>query len=228
MIDRTPPSLDNFPVPVTGQEIPRGWFARLVSFINSLVLHGDRQYFCVTRSNAGTTIEPTKKLIDLLSDRGGSAAASGATGIEASVSGGTASITLTGGTGSVNLVGTGAVTISGNTTTGDIEINATGGTSGATGLPYYETGLPPAEVSTVYGPYAYDVWLIGHAGQNGVDGATLTLAINTNLTLILYDANFGSGSQQSLYVPVFVPIPAGNSFELYGSADFDLRIYQCV
>lgn len=80
MISKTPPSLDSFPVPVTGQEIPRGWFARLVSFVNSLVLHGDKQYFCVTRSPSGTSITPTQKLIDLLSDRGGSAPASGGGG----------------------------------------------------------------------------------------------------------------------------------------------------
>lgn len=77
MIAKEPDSLEKFPVPVTGQEIPRGWFSRLVAFINSLVLRGDNQFFCVSRSNAGTTISPTKKMIDLLNDRGGSAPSSG-------------------------------------------------------------------------------------------------------------------------------------------------------
>ena len=57
---------EKFPVPVSGQPIPRGWFARLVLFINSLVLHGDNQYTQVNRTDAGTTITLTPSLINEL------------------------------------------------------------------------------------------------------------------------------------------------------------------
>lgn len=121
---------DRFPIPATGSIIPKGWFARLVAFINSLVLHGDGRYTLVNRSAAGTSVTLTPSLINAL-NRSAAPSAGGATGIEAAVSGGTASVTLTGGTGSVNLVGTGGVTISGNTNTGEIEIfGSTGGGGG--------------------------------------------------------------------------------------------------
>jgi len=71
MIPKTPGDLDKFPVPVVGQEIPRGWFSRLVAFVNSLVLHGDKKYFAVTHTMSGTTIKPTDALLQLAAGRGG-------------------------------------------------------------------------------------------------------------------------------------------------------------
>lgn len=80
MINKTPSNLDHFPVPVAGQEIPRGWFARLVSFMNSLVLHGDNQYLAVKHGANGTTIAPTTKLIDALNRSGTPPSAGGGGG----------------------------------------------------------------------------------------------------------------------------------------------------
>lgn len=57
---------DRFPIPPTGSPIPRGWFARLVAFINSLVLHGDGRFTLVNRSAAGTTVTLTPSLINRL------------------------------------------------------------------------------------------------------------------------------------------------------------------
>lgn len=214
---------DFLPPPVSGTPIPHGWFARLYQFLLSLIPRGDGNIL-VDHGPEGVSIRLNPKLLDR-PQGGGPPEPGGPQELSVTVSGNTATVAISGSTSHVDFVGTGSVTFTENTN-GQVEVNASGGTSGAAGLPYYETGLPSVVTGTVYGPYAYDVWLIGHAGQNGLDGATLTLTINVNLTLVLYDANFGSGSQQSLYVPVFVPIPAGNSFELYGSADFDLRIYQ--
>ena len=66
-----------FPVPVTGQKIPSGWFGRLVRFINSLVLRGDGSYLTVTHTPDGTLIKPTPYLIDQLTKSGGAPAAAG-------------------------------------------------------------------------------------------------------------------------------------------------------
>lgn len=80
MINKSPTNLDKFPVPVTGQEIPKGWFARLVSFINSLVLHGDGQYLAVSHNMSGTTIKPTPALLQLASGRGSAPSSGGGGG----------------------------------------------------------------------------------------------------------------------------------------------------
>ena len=99
MINKTPPDLDKFPVPVSGQEIPRGWFARLVSFVNSLVLHGDNQYLAVKHTLAGQTIAPTSALLQALGQRGAPPAAGGGTsyiaGAGINITGGTISCTVT-------------------------------------------------------------------------------------------------------------------------------------
>ena len=152
----------------------------------------------------------------------------GADGIEANVTGGTASITLTGGTGSVNLVGTGAVTISGNTTTGNIEINATGG-SGTVGFPDLLTGSAVSG-GTNY-PVTSDSWLVGHVGIYGdtslnyptnlsgyVDlKVSLTATPSQSNTFELY-CNQGlyqvSRSGLNEWFPVCIPIKAGYTIRL--------------
>lgn len=139
MIDKTPSNLDAFPEPVAGQPIPRGWFGRLVRFVNSLILRGDKRYFAVSHTPGGTLIAPSKALIDAL-ERTDAAPASGgsAQDISASVSGSTASVTLSGSTSAVEFVGTGSVTISGNTSTGAIEIHgATSGSGGGSAYPVW-------------------------------------------------------------------------------------------
>ena len=154
---------DTFPVPVTGQEIPRGWFARLVAFMNSLILRGDGEYLLVNRTNAGTTIRPSTKLIDLLSTRSGAPAASGgsaANGIQASVSGGTASVTLTGGTGSVNLVQGSNVSITGSTN-GDVVIAST-----AWGPPDYSAPIEHLDTSTGRDMMSEDISAMSGHGQS--------------------------------------------------------------
>jgi hypothetical protein len=70
MINQTPNNLDKFPEPVAGSAIPRGWFGRLVRFINSLILHGDGQYLTVKHTRDGQTISPTPALLQELGQRG--------------------------------------------------------------------------------------------------------------------------------------------------------------
>lgn len=67
---------DKFPIPVSGQKIPNGWFTRLVRFMNSLVLKSDPQFLLVNHTDAGTTISLAPALINALS-RASAAPASG-------------------------------------------------------------------------------------------------------------------------------------------------------
>ena len=168
-------------------------------------------------------------------------AGGGADGIEASVTGGTASITLTGGTGSVNLVGTGSVTISGNTNNGNIEINATGW-SGGVGFPDYAHPLVQngnVVFGTTYpsGYAAQNVWLIGRismvADQNNQLAGSLIVNLNdgTNSeTLWLADTLLDNvGGQED--IPIMLPIPSNYTFELdYNNQpdSISLGIYPCI
>lgn len=116
MINQTPSDLGKFPVPPSGHPIPRGWFGRLVRFINSLILHGDGQYLTVKHTLDGQTITPTPALLQALGNGGAPpAGGSGANqDLSVSVSGNTATVGLSGSTNTVQFVGTGDVNISGN------------------------------------------------------------------------------------------------------------------
>lgn len=80
MINPTPSDLGKFPVPPSGHPIPRGWFGRLVRFINSLILHGDGQYLTVKHTLDGQTITPTPALLQALGNGGAPPAAGGGSG----------------------------------------------------------------------------------------------------------------------------------------------------
>lgn len=77
MINQTPNNLDKFPEPVAGSVIPRGWFGRLVRFINSLILHGDGQFLTVKHTMDGQTIAPTPALLQALGQSGAPPSAGG-------------------------------------------------------------------------------------------------------------------------------------------------------
>ena len=68
-----------FPVPVSGQQIPRGWFARLVRFMNSMVLHGDGSYTEVKHTDDGTFVTLTNAARDALNRASGRPGGSGGT-----------------------------------------------------------------------------------------------------------------------------------------------------
>lgn len=69
-----------FPAPVSGQPIPRGWFARLVRFMNSLILHGDGSYTEVKHTDAGTFVTLTAAARDALDRATGRPGGSGGGG----------------------------------------------------------------------------------------------------------------------------------------------------
>ena len=239
MINKTPSNLDHFPVPVAGQEIPRGWFARLVSFMNSLVLHGDNQYLAVKHGANGTTIAPTTKLIDAL-NRGGaapSAGGGGSYGIAANVTGGTASVSLVpGGTASSFLVvpGTPNVQISGGSN-GELVIGAV--MSGGFQPPLYgDNNRIKVEDNTEY-TSTNGGWIFGYIqwGASNVDYGddfnisvslwTPLLVSRTVVIRLIYQrsvlaqyVDFGGTITREfcfpdIRVPVMIPVPPGYHFK---------------
>lgn len=165
--------------------------------------------------------------------------------ISATVTGGTASLALSGSTSSVNFVGTGSVTISGNTNTGNIEINATGGTSTASlGFPDYSSGIAVSG-GTTYGGYVNNGWLIGSicntSGLGDTGNCECDVILNgtgfSAFTITLYkitDLTNYNNNIPLISKPVFLPIPAGVSFELRPSilaetADLSrLKYFTCI
>ena len=217
-----------FPVPVSGQPIPRGWFARLVRFMNTLVLHGDGSYTQVKHTNDGTFVTMTPAAIDALNRAGGSAPAAAANqDLSVSVSGNTATVSISGSTSAVEIVGTGNVNISGNTS-GQIEINVPSGTASPIGFPNYGVELVAQEsmaYNTTYGPFAQNAYLIGEvmAIIDGEERGNLSVYLSggtISKTVHLFDVyREGQTASDILGIPVMLPIPAGLSFQLRAVTD---------
>lgn len=151
--------------------------------------------------------------------------------LSASVSNGTASIGITGGTGFKIIQGEN-IEITGNTD-GDIIIRGStqsggGGGGGVTaGLPDYTSSALQVQLDTPY-TASSNVWIIGHAGVYQDMDASLVLQINSNINITLFEINHGVEFAITEYVPVCIPIPAGSTFELIGYGDYDLKIYNCI
>lgn len=163
--------------------------------------------------------------------------------ISASVSGNTASIGLSGSTATAELVGTGDVTISGNTN-GQIEINATGGTSSGIGAPNYANPIVDrgsVALRTPYGNYANVAYLVGAVvsviesvgGDDYLRGdifADITMEGNTSSSRV-YLASFDvptTDASASISSPVFLIIPSGATVTLGSATDpviSELAIY---
>ena len=91
---------------------------------------------------------------------------------------------------------------------------------------------------TSYGPYDYDVWLIGTCGIYNDIHANITLYIgSTAITLYVYYPHSSSGENPiTNYVPVCIPISSKLSrsvrIENGGYDDegsfIDINIYRCI
>ena len=147
-------------------------------------------------------------------------------GLEATVSGGTAFIGLSGSTESISIVGTGEVEISKNPNTGNIEIYVSGGGGGGViGFPDYSKFDTAEYISLVnqqvVKTYAYPIWLIGEAAKN--TGADMSCTITLNIggkTIDLLSVSIGSTTLYGYVVPVCIPIPANTTFTLTASGGF--------
>lgn len=234
MINNSPDNYEKFPVPVTGTPIPRGWFGRLVAFVNSLVLHGDKQYFAVEHGPNGTTIAPTTALINALSAGSGAppASGSGASGLEAVVSGGTATVSVSGSDPLVIEPANANIQIFGGTA-GKLLIGA----SAMIGTPDYFYASPEfvyvdASAVKLVPSQTSAMWLIGTVGVNTASNMSGSVQFSmSTFQLTLFDLTIGTGSLLSgLAVPVSLYIPAGHAFQLTasGSAFGNFNLYPSI
>ena len=221
MIGKTPQNLESFPVPVTGQVIPRGWFARLVAFMNSLVLHGDGQYLAVKHTMGGQTIAPTPALIQALGRAGGTPGGGGS-GLQAAVTGGTASVSVSGSTALQIAPANANIQLSGGSN-GELLIGA----SAMTGLPDYASqswdGFEVASGSTVSKVYNESRWLVGriHCFTGASYSGTFDIEISgRTITLFDFSCNSDWYSSFSISVPFLFFVPAQTSFDLIASPTF--------
>lgn len=149
-------------------------------------------------------------------------AGGGASGLSATVSGGTATVEISGSTALVIEPGAN-IQISGGTN-GELIISATGG-GGATGFPDYSKFDTAEFISLVNQQvtktYTYPIWLIGEAAKNtGADmSCTITIDIGGK-TIDLLSVSIGSTTLYGYVVPVFIPIPANTTFTLTASGGF--------
>lgn len=241
-----------FRVPVSGQKIPHGWFAALVRFMNSLILRGDGRFTMVSRDESGTSVTLTPAVVSALTRAAGGTppgSGGGSQELSVTVSGNTATIGLSGSTATAQLVGTGDVSIYGNTN-GQIEIDAAGGGGGGGGFgfPDYSNEIvAPGDVdlsgTTTYS-YPYPVWLMGSIGMTvndvGEVWADISLWIGSSpnqrrFEILEINATAEDNARiEALSVPMYTPIPANVPFYFLMSAtDSDLvrnelAIYGCA
>ena len=149
-------------------------------------------------------------------------AGGGASGLSATVSGGTATVKISGSTALVIEPGAN-IQISGGTN-GEIIISATGG-GGVIGFPDYSKFDTAEFISLVNQQvtktYTYPIWLIGEAAKNtGADmSCTITIDIGGK-TIDLLSVSIGSTTLYGYVVPVCIPIPANTTFTLTASGGF--------
>jgi hypothetical protein len=193
----------------------------------------------IRRTPSGTIVELQKMNTAPQTSGSGGGGGGIVQNISATVSGGTASLALSGSTSSVNFVGTGDVTISGNTNTGNIEINATGGGGGGTAAVFPDLSNPieDMEFDVTHAAYSYPVWLIGSIGvDNSIVGNTVVCSVVVGDNGVnVYAWSDSTPPNGTLYVPFSFLVPANKTFELstYSTGTpTDLKgtvtIYPCI
>ena len=227
-----------FPVPVSNQSIPRGWFAALVRFMNSLLLRGDGRYFAVTHTTEGTTIKPTPALIQALERSGGAAPAAGGGGatygIEATIDGSTASVALVeGGTASsISLIPTAPVTLTAGSN-GELIIGSTA-SGGGIGAPNYADPSPVPVVPFNISTASYAGWIIGDVRL--FDAATeLGNAVFIDIGPLEFDVLEVWTDDPSFVAstPICFPVPSGTTYNVVTSGStagfiFNLSFYRAL
>ena len=234
------------PKAVTGANFKK-W---TVETLNKLIdyLHGARirpgYGISVRETPSGTIVELAKKQAPVINNTTGGGTTQD---ISATVSGGTATVALSGSTSSVDIVGGSNVSITGNTN-GQIEISATGGTSSGVGFPAYTSPLvEQGDVlsQTNYPGTAYadqSVWLIGNLSVEPDANGQLALSVRVLISHngnseAVYLSDFLTQTNSyidKLEIPVSMPIPAGHTFQIIvsqtTSADptSGLAIYPCI
>lgn len=165
---------DFLPPPVSGQPVPHGWFARLYQFLLSLIPRGDGNIL-VDHGPEGVRIKLNPKLL-ATPQGGGPPGSGGAQELSVTVSGNTASVGITGGTSTVDFVGTGSVTFTENAS-GQVEVNTSNG-----GIPFSGVAKTSIRLDTGYHVYAHDGWArmtceIGSYGAAAMDAGRAFLRV---------------------------------------------------
>ena len=145
-----------------------------------------------------------------------------ASGLTATVSGGTATVAISGSTALVIEPGAN-IQISGGTN-GELIISATGG-GGVIGFPDYSKFDTAEYISLVNQQvtktYAYPIWLIGEAAKNTGSDMSCTITIDIGgKTIDLLSVSIGTTTLYGYVVPVCIPIPANTTFTLTASGGF--------
>ena len=217
---------------------------KLIDYLSSTYIQVG-QGLKINRTPSGLVIELEKPAKETHSNTAGG---TGATqDISTTVSGGTASIGLSGSTSSVEIVGGSNVSITGNTN-GQVVVSATGGTSSGVGFPSYTTPLvEQGDVlsQTNYPGTAYadqSVWLIGNLSVEPDENGQLALSVRVLISHngnseAVYLSDFLTQTNSyidKLEIPVFMPIPAGHTFQIDilqatgSSITSGLAIYPCI
>jgi hypothetical protein len=191
----------------------------------------------IERKPSGIVISATKPSVSVSPSV--KAAASSVQDISATVTGGTATIMLSGSTSSVPVVAGSNVNITGGTN-GEVIIGATGGT-GTVGFPDMLNGSTVSS-GTNY-PVTSDSWLIGHVGIYGDSSLNYPTRLSGVVELKVSATGTSQSNTISLYVnqglyevsqsglngwyPVCIPIRAGYTIRLNisGSARTDIYLY---
>ena len=189
---------------------------KLIDYLSSTYIQVG-QGLKIRRSPSGLVIELEKQPGEPQSAAGGGGA--GASGLEATVSGGTASVQVAGVSPLIVKPANANIQISGGTN-GELEIGA----SAVTGMPNYFYSSPQSihvddSAPVVVPSQAETMWLIGTAGVYTSSNMSGVVSVTIGyLTLTLFDLTIGSSSSLSgLTIPVALPIPAGHSFQLNAS-----------
>jgi hypothetical protein len=185
----------------------------------------------VRETPSGTVLELVQKSASAPQAQQSPAVASG---LEATVSGGTATVEISGSTALVIKPGAN-IQISGGTN-GELIISATGGSVGGL-CPDLSNPIGNIDFDVAHAAYSYPVWLIGSIGVESsvTENVVACSVIVGGNGVSVYDWSSSTPPTGKLLVPFSFLIPANNTFELStvsAGALTDLRgsviIYPCI
>jgi hypothetical protein len=175
----------------------------------------------------GETVEIHSNVISAIGGGGGGTVQ----GLYSAIKGGTPAICITGSTTYVPIAG-GINTYTERDSSGAIIVGSTVNVSGSVGFPDYGGNREPVSFGTEYGPYNYDVWLIGECGIYGGTDANIVLHLGGR-TITLYDYHT-NGQTVTNYIPVCIPVSASSQRSIRvvkgnnDNSDMELYIYRCL
>jgi len=176
----------------------------------------------------GETVEIHSNVISAIGGGGGGTVQ----GLYSAIKGGTPAICITGSTTYVPIAG-GTNTYTERDSSGAIIVGSTVNVSGSVGFPDYGGNREPVSFGTTYGPYTYDVWLIGECGIYEGTAANIVLHLGGR-TITLYDYHTNGQDTVTNYISVCIPVSASSQRSIQvvkgdnDNSDMELYIYRCL